>query len=80
MLSKLNLTIEDFIKLGGILLLAGAAWARVESGLADLHSNLDKIQDTYVRKDVSTVQQDVLIEQLRQVNLRLDRIEKKLDK
>lgn len=79
-MSKLNFTIEDAIKLAGVLLLAGAAWARVEAGLTDLHGTLETLPATYLRKDVADAQGAVLIEQLKQVNLRLDRIEKKLDR
>jgi tetrahydromethanopterin S-methyltransferase subunit G len=76
-------TISDYLKALGYAFFILLAWARVEAGIDKLSNRLDAIESAqiqFVRSDVATKSNDVLVVKLDALAQRLERIEDKLDK
>ena len=75
-------SIQDAIKVLFYMAAFIVAWARVEFAIETVTTRLDKIeasQVSYVRSDVARAQQETLGAKLDSMNIRLERIEMKID-
>jgi hypothetical protein len=78
----MNISSSDLIKLFIVLAAAAVQWGFFTSEMNSLASRLDKheVQESvYLRADVQTARNEVIMTQLKAVVDRLDRIDSKLD-